>query len=141
MNVELIPTSTSGSSPAGGVQSPAQAGSSSRGPTIRTFGGGENCSYSNARLVIRRRRSARSKFSSTEPAGSRPLARLASFSWPRPLSNSRLIAPLIAASRARPSGPRAGFSPGPSGGVPEPGKDSRFDTRNANGTPSASAAI
>jgi hypothetical protein len=48
---------------------------------------------------------------------------------------------LIALSRVRPSGPRAGFSPGPSGGVPDSGNESRLETRKANGTPSASAAI
>jgi hypothetical protein len=36
--VELRPTSTSGASPGGSESSPAQSGSSSRGPTMRTFG-------------------------------------------------------------------------------------------------------
>jgi len=140
MKVELMPTRTSGSSPAGGVQPPAQAGSSSRGPVTRTFGGGEKLSYSNARLVSRSPVGAlevlEHRAGRLEPVGAPGLVQLVD-ALVEQACHQTVDRP-VACPAERPAG---GFETRAQRRRPRARNESRFDTRNANGRPSASAAI
>ena len=140
-NVDDRATSTSGPSPEGAVHGIwAHVGSSSTGPTYRTFAGSLAGKSKSAEVSTSTRCAARI-WSKKLASGSNPWAARRAFNRDRPLLNWRLVTPLRTRSRIRPKPPDTGFNPSPNGGIPGAGSGYGFGMVTANGSPAACAPI